>query len=168
MCAIEIIFGVLPLMVIAGIGSALYFLTKFILSIKRKEDAFCGFLHNIKIIDNGFVIEEDGFLDSGNVLYDTITQKPIILVSYEVFSKLYSNITKSQIISKTFEKSSIKNCHYIKVNSIGNGTSLLVFSVDGLSIDDKRYFKNVMLGLSFSGFEKSFGRNVLLHSEFVL
>ena len=165
---IENIFGVLPLLLVAGIGSVVYFLTKFILSLKRKEDVICGFSHNIKIVDNGVVIEEDGFLDSGNVLYDSITKKPVILITYEVFSKLYSNITKSQIISKTFEKSSIKNCHYIKINSIGSGTSLLVFSVDKLSIDDKKYFKNVMLGLSFSCFEKSFGSNILLHSEFVL
>ena len=44
---------------------------------------------------------------------------------------------------------------------------MLIFTVDQIQISgDEREFKNVSLGLSFSGFEKSFGKNVLLHCDF--
>ena len=165
-CAVENFYGQLPIAVIAGVGSIIYFMIKFLISLKRKEDVFDGFLHDIKIIDHDVTLNEKAFLDSGNMLYDPITNKPVILISYEVFSKIY-NIPKSAIISKTFNECSIKNGHYIKINSIGNGTRILVFSVDEIFVDEKKYFKDVMIGLSFSGFERSFGRGVLLHSEFV-
>ena len=101
------------------------------------------------------------------MLYDTITKKPVILVTYDVFHKLYKNISLPSILTKTLDKSSIKNGHYIKINSIGSGTSLLVFTIDEMLVGSDKSFKDVMVGLSFSGFEKSFGKKVLLHSELV-
>ena len=38
---------------------------------------------------------------------------------------------------------------------------------DEVIVDKDKKFKNVMLGLSFAGFDKSFGAKVLLHSELV-
>ena len=44
---------------------------------------------------------------------------------------------------------------------------MLVFSVDEVVVGGEKSFSNVMLGLSFSGFEKSFGKNILLHCDLV-
>ena len=133
----------------------------------EKDDIFlpanmCG-----NAIDGDKVIKEEGYLDSGNVLYDTITKKPIVLVTYDVFHKFYEDVSLMSLITKDVSSCSIKNGHYIKINSVGKGTIILIFTVDQLKVEgDERMYKNVALGVSFSGFEKSFGKNVLLHCDF--
>ena len=167
MTALENIVGQYPLFIVVVIGSIIYFAVKMVLRIQQKANIIKNFTYSVKIKDNGQEISEEGFLDSGNMLYDTITKKPVILVTYDVFHKLYKNISLPSILTKTLDKSSIKNGHYIKINSIGSGTSLLVFTIDEMLVGSDKSFKDVMVGLSFSGFEKSFGKKVLLHSELV-
>ena len=71
------------------------------------------------------------------------------------------------MLTKTFDERKVKNGHYIKVNSLSAGASMFVFSVEEAVVGESRMVKEPMLGLSLSGFEKSFGRNILLHSELV-
>jgi len=55
----------------------------------------------------------------------------------------------------------------MKINGIGKGTNMLIFTIDELTLEgQEKSFKNVSLGLSFSGFEKSFGKKVLLHCDY--
>lgn len=159
--------GDFPLFVVAIVSSVLYFIIKTILRVQRKLNTIKNFTYKIVFKDNGKIIDEEGFLDSGNMLYDSITKKPIILINFDVFHKLYDNVSYLSVISKTFDEGSIKNGHYIKINSIGCGTRMFVFSVDEIKVGEDHSFNNVMLGLSFSGFEKSFGKKVLLHSELI-
>lgn len=165
--ALREVVGDFPLFVVAIISSVIYFAVKTILRIQRKINTIKDFTYKIVFKDNGKIIDEEGFLDSGNMLYDSITKKPIILINFDVFHKLYDNISYLSVVSKTFDEGSIKNGHYIKINSIGCGTKMFVFTVDEIKVGDEHSFNNVMLGLSFSGFEKSFGKRVLLHSELV-
>lgn len=165
--ALQNLIGIYPLFVVVIVCSILYFCSRLIVRHQQKICIINNFTYKIRLKDNGNVIDEEGFLDSGNMLYDTITKKPVILINFDVFRKLYKDISYLAILTKTFNKGSIKNAHYIKINSVGSGTSLLVFTVDELCVGDEHSFKNVMIGLSFSGFEKSFGKNVLLHSELI-
>ena len=161
------LIGDYPLFIVAIVGMVTYCGCLIVIKSVQRKNRIKDFCYKVKFVDNGIEAEEDGFLDSGNMLYDNITKKPVILVSFDVFHKLYSQINYSSILTKTFDKSSIKNGHYIKINSIGSGGNILVFSVDKVIVGENRIFKNVMVGLSLSGFEKSFGRGVLLHSELV-
>lgn len=161
------LIGDYPLFIVAVVGMATYCGCLIVIKSVQRKNRIKNFCYKVKLVDNGIEVEEDGFLDSGNMLYDNITKKPVILVSFDVFHKLYSQINYSSILTKTIDKSSIKNGHYIKINSIGGGGNILVFSVDKVIVGENRIFKNVMVGLSLSGFEKSFGRGVLLHSELV-
>lgn len=164
---LENLIGEFPLFIVAIAGAVLYFILKIVIKFIKKQEKIINFNYNITIRDNGKEIVEDGFLDSGNMLYDTITKKPVILINFDVFHKLYENVSLSSILSKTLNQRSIKNGHYIKINSIGSGTSLFVFTIDEMVVGQDKIFKDVMVGLSFSGFEKSFGKKVLLHSELV-
>ncbi len=163
--AVMELFGSFPLLVVALIGLATFILYSLAYRIVSHRNRMKNFVYKLKIKDGEKVIEEEGYLDSGNVLYDTITKSPIVLVNFDVFSKLYSGISYLALFTKKINSSSIKNGHYIKINSIGRGTSMLVFTVDELNVEDKCY-KNVSLGLSFSGFERSFGTNILLHCDY--
>ena len=165
--ALQNIIGQIPLFVIAIFCSFVYFLIKVIFRIQNKKNIVSNFTYKVRLVDGKKEIVEEGFLDSGNMLYDTITKQPVILITYKVFHKLYDNISLMSILTKTLNESSIKNGHYIKINGIGQGTSILVFTIDKLYVGENHFFKNVMLGLSFSGFEKSFGKEILLHSELI-
>lgn len=164
--AISKAIGSFPLFVVAIVGGVLFIILSIITKIVRHNNTIKKFSYELVIKDGGKVVKEEGYLDSGNVLYDTFTNKPIVLVTFEVFKKFYKNVSYLDARLKKINSSSIKNAHYIKINGIGQGTSMLVFTVDEIMIENK-YFKNVSLGLSFSGFEKSFGKNVLLHCDFV-
>lgn len=165
--ALQNIIGQFPIFIVVIISSIIYFACCIVLHYQHKASIIKNFTYKVILKDGQTKVEEEGFLDSGNMLYDTITKKPIILVTFEVFHKFYQDISYLSAWSKKFNESSIKNGHYIKINSVGSGTSIFVFTVDELSIGENKTFKNVMLGLSFSGFEKSFGKNILLHSELV-
>jgi stage II sporulation protein GA (sporulation sigma-E factor processing peptidase) len=164
--AIENVFGKISLFIILFGALFMFFLCKLVIKFQQRKNRIKDFSYVVKIKDNGKEIEEEGFLDSGNMLYDNITKKPVILISYDVFKKLYSQISMTKLLTKSIDKSSIKNGHYIRINSIGNNTSLLIFTIDQLEVNNICH-EDVMVGLSFSGFEKSFGKNILLHSELV-
>lgn len=163
--ALENVVGSYPLFIVALVGGAVFIILAVATKAIRHSNAIKNFTYKLVLKDGDKVVEEEGYLDSGNVLYDSITNKPIVLVTFDVFQKFYSDVS---YFSARLQKvsSSIKNGHYIKINGIGSGTNMLVWTIDEMILEDK-YFKNVSLGLSFSGFEKSFGKKVLLHCDYV-
>lgn len=163
--ALQTAIGRFPIMIVCVVSIFLYLAVSILLKAISHNNNLKKFTFKLVIKDQGIVVEEEGYLDSGNVLYDTLTNKPIVLVNYEVFKKFY-DVDYLNARLQRIDKSSIKNAHYIKINGIGKGTSMLVFTVDELTVEDK-YYQNVSLGLSFSGFEKSFGKNILLHCDYV-
>lgn len=164
--ALQTAVGAFPVFIVAIVGGVLFITLAIVTKIVNHNNALKKFTYKLVIKDGGNVVEEEGYLDSGNVLYDSITKKPIVLVNFEVFKKIYQDVSYFNARLQNLNSSSIKNGHYIKINSVGRGTSMLVFTVDELVLEEK-YYKNVSLGLSFSGFEKSFGKNVLLHCDYV-
>lgn len=159
--------GEVHLLVVDGVLLLAYLIIKVIHKSIVKANTIKNFSYSLTIVDEGKIIAEEGYLDSGNVLQDNITKKPIILINYEVFCKLYEGVSLLSAITKSYDFKSFKNGHYVEINSVGGGAKMLVFSVDEVRVGEDKSFKDVMLGLSFSGFEKSFGKNVLLNANFV-
>ena len=143
------------------------FIVKAVFKGVEKTNRIRQFTYSLKIVDEGREIVEEGYLDSGNVLKDNITNKPIILVNFDVFHKLYEKVNYISAVTKSYDFKSFKSGHFVPINSVGGSGKMLVFSVDELHIGDDKSFKDVMLGLSFSGFEKSFGKRVLLNCEMI-
>lgn len=165
--AVGSVFGSYPLFLVCLIGSIVYIASKSILLLQQRKDKIAKFTFNVMLKDGDKVVYEEGYLDSGNVLYDNITKKPIILVTFEVFNKLYQNINYINALTKNFDRSLVKDGHYIKINSIGSGTNILVFTVDEVVLNSEKCFKDVAVGLSFSQFDKSFGKKILLNNALV-
>lgn len=164
--ALENIVGRFPILMVCAVGLVIFLIIEGVSKVINHRNCIKKFTYKLTFKDGDMVFDEEAYLDSGNVLYDTITKKPIILVNYAVFKRFYSDISYLSAFTKTVKSSSIKNGHYIKINSIGKGTSMLIFTIDELKVGDDKYYKNATLGLSFSGFEKSFGKNVLLHCDY--
>lgn len=167
MQAIKNIFGNFPVFLVIVFAASIYTISYLATKSVQRKNRIKNFCYQVKVKDNGREFVDEGFLDSGNMLYDNITKKPVILIDFNLFHKLYSNIPFSSLITKTIDKSSIKNGHYIKINSIGSKTNILAFTIDELIIGNDKKYKDAVVGLSLSGFEKSFGKSMLLHSELV-
>ncbi len=165
--AVESFTGQFPLFVVAIIGLTIYIIASSICRYQKRKNIIANFTHSVVFKDGGLELKEKAFLDSGNMLYDSVTKKPIILVTYDVFSQFYKDISFIKAWTKQTESFDIKNGHYININGVGKGSRMLVFMIDEVIVDKDKKFKNVMLGLSFAGFDKSFGAKVLLHSELV-
>ncbi len=165
--AVESLVGQYTLFIVCVIGILIYIVSKVVIKSIQRKDLVQKFTYNVILKDNENVIYEEGFLDSGNMLYDSITKKPIILITYDVFNKFYQNINYINAVTKNFDKSKVKDGHFVKINSIGSGASILVFTIDEMQLGNGKTFKDVSVGLSFSGFDKSFGKKILLHSAMI-
>lgn len=165
--ALQSLVGQFPLFIVAIVSGVIYVVTKIIIRGQHKKERLEKFTYNVTFKDGDNIVYEEGFLDSGNVLYDTITKKPIILINFEVFHRLYSNINYINALTKNFDKKLVKDGHYVKINTIAGGTSILVFRVDEVKVGQDKFYKDAQVGLTFTGFEKSFGRRVLLNSAII-
>ncbi|MBE7074074.1 MAG: hypothetical protein E7379_03180 [Clostridiales bacterium] len=164
---IKNLIGEFSLFVASLILLVSYFCIKYLLHSIDRSNKINQFTFEIKIKDGEKVICEQGYLDSGNVMKDSVTNKPIILVTFDVFHKLYENVNYVSALTKQYNFKDFKLGHFVSIKGIGSGNKILVFSVDELWIGENKLFKDAMLGLSFSGFEKSFGKNVLLNYEMI-
>lgn len=164
---IKNLIGDFSLFIVSIILIVSYLLVKCVLFSLEKSNKIKQFTFKIKIIDNGKEIEEEAYLDSGNVLRDNVTKKPIILINYDIFNRLYSEINYICAITKQYNFKDFKLGHFVPINGVTGGNKILVFCIDEMWIGEDKYFKDVMVGLSFSGFEKNFGKNVLLNSEMI-
>ena len=146
--ALQSAVGTFPIFIVAILGIFLFAVLSIITKSLRRKGNLQKFTFKLTLRDGEKVVEEEGYLDSGNVLYDTMTNNPIVLINFQVFKKFYDNVDYFNARMQKINSSSIKNAHYIKINGIGSGTSMLVFTIDELRLEDK-FFKNVSLGLSF-------------------
>lgn len=163
------IFGQLPLVCVLAVASVIYVISILIIKYQNKIKRLKQFSFKVALFSGDKKIEEEGFLDSGNVLYDPVTKKPIILITYDVFAKLKPEINYITAYSKKVDTKTLENGHYVKINTVASGTSILVFTADKVEIyegEEKKDYQNVSLGLTFSGFDKALGRKILLHREF--
>ncbi len=168
--AISSTFGQLPLLVVLAICLVIFLVSKSIFKMRLRQKHIEDFSFKVKIFNDGKLVEEEGFLDSGNLLYDPITKKPVVLINFDIFKKLYENTNYLSAYLKKTDLTTLNNAHYIKLSTIASGTQILVFSVGKVDICGNgvtKEYKNMMLGLTFSGFERSFGKNILLHGEII-
>lgn len=168
MCdAIRNLIGQFSLAVVCLICLSGYLICVGVLKSISKANKIKAFSYTLTIIDGDKKVEEEGYLDSGNILKDNVTNKPIMLITFDVFSKLYDKVNYISALTKTYDYKQFKNGHFVPVSSVGGTGKILVFTVDEVKVGEDKSFKDVMLGLSFSGFEKSFGKNVLLNYEMI-
>lgn len=152
----------LPMGFIIGIAFGLaYIIAKLFVSLKnrllRQNFMFSATL-------NGFKIK--AFLDTGNRLCDPATGKPITIISFEYFEKIFKDVSLATIIlRKKCDK--LRDMHFIKANTIApDARDIMVFCVDTLNLSqnkEKITIKNALLGLSFAGIGKSLDCGLLLN-----
>ena len=143
----EIPIGIILLVVIGYSYLMLNLIKNF-----YKKKSINNFLFKISIKNKGTIYKTTGFLDSGNRLVDEESQKPIVIINYKVFNKLFKNINVVDLLMERLENLPLKNCKYINVDTVSTKKSkMLVFESDELEIflqSQTNIIQNVMLGLA--------------------
>ena len=153
------------------ICSSVFFLSNIFFKVYNKRKTIKDFQYYVRLFFNGSQIDEMGYFDSGNILYDNITNKPIILISPQVFEKLTGQNYFEFVLKEKSPNSVLKNCHYIPASTSMSQGKMLVFELEKLQILSKnnelKEHYNIFVGLSFADFEKSFNSGLLLHSSLI-
>lgn len=104
-------------------------------------------LYEVKISFNNDILTTIGLLDSGNMIIDPITKKPVILVN----KKLLKGITR------------IRSPMYIPVKTINKSSLIVCYKPDYISINNKLY-TNYLVGVVHDNLFKD-GVNCLLNNR---
>lgn len=106
-----------------------------------------------------------GFLDSGNILVDVLTQKPVIVIGIGVFKKIF-NLSNEDIINGNF---SLQNSRYIRINTATKLEKMLIFEVEEIVIEFEKPLKlqSPILGVALKNFKTQFDCDLLLNLKLV-
>lgn len=160
----EKFFGIKSLLIVLAVIVVVFFVIKFLLSRYKRKRSVESFCYDVEIDVNGTKTTCKGFLDSGNLLYDPLSEKPVSLVNFKVFSSIFKQIELSDVLMKTKKIKEIKFAHFINFKTLNFDSQILVFEIDKMAVGDK-IFENVMLGLSLQNFNQAFGSDVILHNN---
>ena len=133
-----------------------------------KKKILKSFLKRVSFLAFGRHIEIVGLLDTGNVLYDSKTNLPVIVLSvFALKNFLPSNIYKNITIG---DFSELGVNHYLECVSVAEKTlSMPIIKIDSATIicGDKSQKVNCVLGIVNHRFEGSNEYDCLLHRDFV-
>ena len=119
------------------------------------------FLAKVSLKLNGKHIFLYGLIDSGNSLFDTLTRKPIVLISKKSLEKYFSKLELENILNNM--------CRKLKCDTVSErGLEIPIFKVEKFEIAMDNEIKQVvcMVGIVNHEFEK--GKfDCLLHRDFL-
>lgn len=101
-----------------------------------------------------------GFLDTGNLLVDPLTNRPICIISWKLFSHLETGVDLEDVLRKKVEK--LPLAHYVMLDTVGKKSKVLAFEIDKLKAHGKEVEKPI-LALCFKNFPNY---EIILHSSF--
>ena len=146
---LKIIFGLLGLYV--------FFLIKAI-QVFYKKQKIESFYYNLEIFCNNKKIKLKAYLDSGNLLQDSESGLPIIIVNFKTFNKIFNNqISVLDFLTNKLNHK-IKG-KYIKVNSVTTNSKMFIFEPKCVTLKEKNgQVKkiNVLIGVANANFNNNF------------
>ncbi len=157
----ENLFGFTSLLIVLLVVVCVFVIMKVFIKLLHRRRNIENFCFDVEIEIDGKKTKWKGFLDSGNLLHDPITNKPVSLINYKVFSSLFKEIKIEDVLFKSERLKKLKSAHYISFNTLGGGDKILVFQVDSLCVAGK-HLQKATLGLSFKNFKQAFGSDIIL------
>lgn len=143
----------IPLGLILLLLIILFYVLKNLICYFFRKKSIENFIYDAVLTNDEIQISTKVFLDSGNTLVDD-NNKPIMLVNYFLFSKLYPKISLANLLLKKLDFLPLKNAHYQDVYSVSKtSTNILVFTIDKVEIFFKTSanINNVNVGLVLGG-----------------
>ncbi len=156
-------FGIGNTLVVLLCVVAIYFVVKIVFKRFSKKRAIDNFCFDVEITSGSHSGKWRAFLDSGNFLNDPVTDTPVHLVNFKVFSKLFEIDEKKLLDGRHLQN--LKCAHYININTLSGRDKILVFQVDKI-VAKGQTFENATLGLCLKHFDYAFNADVILNNSF--
>jgi stage II sporulation protein GA (sporulation sigma-E factor processing peptidase) len=141
-----------------------------ILDVLKLKNLNANFTYKTILLANNKSLKIFAFLDTGNTLMDPLTGKPVNIITYNNFNKIYSDVPLHKILLGQIPEN-LKNAHYIDVGSVAKKTKMLIFEIDCINIKQKEGWKNlkdICVALSFANFDEKLSCGLLLHPKILL
>ena len=138
-----------------------FVLLKIIQSLKQQSKVN-KFVYDVEIMLKNKRIRLKGFLDTGNMLVDNVSGKPVVIISYSILNSLLPKIKLEDLILNKIGKDF---GYYINYSTVGNSGKMFVFKPDmTIVLSGKNKEKiDVVLGLSLKGFGDDANFSALLN-----
>ncbi len=143
-----------------------YVFCKILNSLKHKSKIE-ALIYNTILRNDNKQLEIKAYFDTGNTLVDSKSGKPVFIITYKNFYKLFDLTLESLIQGKVEEN--LKDAHYINVGSVGKSSKMLVFCIDEIEIYESKNIykiKKPMLALSYQNLEQKINCGMILNSNF--
>lgn len=154
-------FGQLHTLIILGIVFVAYFIFRYLYKFINKRKEIENFCFEVKLENDGKECSCKGFLDTGNLLSDPLTNRPVSLISYKLFKQLF-NIELDDILLNKIDMKNLKYAHYISLGTLSSSSKVLAFEIDKIMVGEKET-ERPMLALCLKNF-KSY--EMILHNSF--
>ncbi len=161
---LEGLFGQRTFLVLLAFIVAIYFVIKFLFKHFQRKKAVGQFCFDVELEASGRKGKWKAFLDSGNMLFDPLTDAPVTLINFKVFSALFSEIKLEDLLRKNVK--GLRFAHYINFNTLGSDNKILVFQADRLFFEGQ-IFEKPTLGLCLKNFNEAFGSDIILNNTVV-
>ena len=122
----------------------------------RRKNVY-AYVSDCEITLNGTTVRAKGFLDTGNNLYDSKTDSPVVICSRSVAFRLSDNFRNKLGGRK------------MKIVTAAGESEITVFKIDRLKIyngDKANIYDNVLLGVAGAAFRDG-GYDLIIHSEMI-
>ena len=163
---IENYFGITSTIIVLAVVSIVFVVVRFLINRLQRKRQIDNFCFDVEIETVGQKTIWKGFLDSGNFLLDPLTNSPVSLINFKVFSALFHDIEIVDVLTRSEKIKTLKFAHYIRLNTLSVSDKILVFQVDRLCIGN-RIVDKPFLGLSLTEFNQAFNSDIILHSSCV-
>lgn len=139
-------------------------------------------IYEVGLFYHDVELKISGLLDTGNTLYDPISQWPVIIGEIDILKPYFNEehfLILKQMVSNVYDIQSIEkikkqiglNVRWIPFTSLGNDNGMLI----GIVLDkvvvyigkNKKENKNVVIGLYNNKLSKDNSYNVLLHPKLI-
>ena len=150
-CFVET-FGQLHTLIILAIVAVTYCIFEWLLKYINKRKTIENFCYDVLLENGDKVLNCKGFLDTGNMLVDPLTKKPVCLVGLKLFEELGFEIDFKDLLTKNFDLKKLSLGHYICLDTVGQGNKVLAFEVDKISVKGKEEVKKPMLAVCLKNF----------------
>lgn len=150
-CFVET-FGSLSTILILAIVVSAYLIFKWLLKYINKRKNIENFCYDCILKNGKKTLNCKGFLDTGNMLVDPLTQKPVCIVGLKLFKELGYDLELKDILTQNFNLKDFTLGHYIFLDTVGSGGKVLAFEIDELCVKGKEEFEKPMLALCLKNF----------------
>jgi len=152
--------------VFAIVAVYVYFIVGLARYLSRKRELL-PYLRKVQIFLGNKILEFQGFIDSGNKLFDNKTKLPVIILSVKGLEKYFSKEEIEKLMLEKTASENFKKVHLTSYNTIsGEAKKMLVFEADKMVIfsGDKEYTTNrFVIGVSYKKFNDATNYDMLLN-----